>query len=231
MPAAVKSRAVSALLLVMILIPLAEARSADVPLPKTLRAPSGQNDGLLRPRPRLISRQEIFQAIQNALAQKGISARGELRPENLRIQSSVPALRGDAGLQVKKIRYDPIRRETVFELWASHEPQFLPFEVIARCDPENLGLGPILAGVPEEVDRGGGRTIGQGSPAASRPLVLAKPGKPATLIMQGQNVRITTTVVPLQPGIRGQRILVRDLTTARVMSADIVDEGLLMTSF
>ena len=49
--------------------------------------------------------------------------------------------------------------------------------------------------------------------------------------MLGQNVRITTTVVPLQPGSKGQCILVRDPATARVMTAEVVDEGLLQTSF
>jgi flagella basal body P-ring formation protein FlgA len=61
--------------------------------------------------------------------------------------------------------------------------------------------------------------------------VLAKPGTPATLVMLGQNMRITTTVDPLQPGIRGQCILVRDPATARVMTAEVVDEGLLQISF
>jgi hypothetical protein len=216
----------------MILIPLAEARSADVPLPKTLLAPPGQNEVIPRHRPRLISRQEIFQAIQNDLAQKGISARGELRPEDLRIQSSVPMLRADTGLQVKKIGYDPIRRETVFELWTSHEPQFLPFEVTTRRNPQRLGMGTTWDGKPLAAVGGVRPTISQamGWPA-SKPPVLAKPGRPATLVMLGQNVRVTTTVVPLQPGTKGQRILVRDLTTARVMSADIVDEGLLTKSF
>jgi flagella basal body P-ring formation protein FlgA len=49
--------------------------------------------------------------------------------------------------------------------------------------------------------------------------------------MLGENVRITATVIPLQPGSKGQRILVRELTTARVMNAEVVDEGLLRTSF
>ena len=69
------------------------------------------------------------------------------------------------------------------------------------------------------------------SQARSKPPVLAKPGKPATLVMLGQNVRITTTVVPLQPGTKGQCILVRESATARVMTAEVVDEGLLQTSF
>ena len=75
-------------------------------------------------------------------------------------------------------------------------------------------------------------TAGQGvSRTRIKAPVLAKPGKPATLVMLGENVRITATVIPLQPGSKGQRILVRELTTARVMNAEVVDEGLLRTSF
>ncbi|MGO8793107.1 MAG: flagella basal body P-ring formation protein FlgA [Terriglobia bacterium] len=185
--------------------------------------------------PGLLSRREIFQAIQNDLAQKGISGRGKLRPEDLRIQVSVPVLQHEMGLQVRKIGFDPIRRETVFELWASREPQYLPFEVTTRRDPQSLGLASGLARMT--VDAGEGYPAE--SPAAwqgenrarSKPPVLAKPGRPATLIMLGQNIRITTTVVPLQPGSKGQHILVRDLATARVMTAEVVDEGLLQTSF
>jgi flagella basal body P-ring formation protein FlgA len=49
--------------------------------------------------------------------------------------------------------------------------------------------------------------------------------------MLGENMRITTTVVPLQPGTKGQRILVRDPTTARIVAAEVVSEGLLQTRF
>jgi hypothetical protein len=35
----------------------------------------------------------------------------------------------------------------------------------------------------------------------------------------------------LQPGTKGQRILVRDTTTARVLNAQVEDESLLLTSF
>ena len=110
-----------------------------------------------RREPRPLSRREIFQAIQNDLAQRGISGRGELRPEDLKIQSSVPVLKVDMGLQVKRIGFDPIRRETVFELWASHEPQYLPFEVTTRRDPQSLGLTSHLAWKPGE-SGGGFRT-------------------------------------------------------------------------
>ncbi len=183
--------------------------------------------------PRLISRREIFQAIQDNLARMGVLRRAELRPEDLHIQSSVPVLKVDMGLLVKNIRFSPLRRETVFELWASQEPQYLPFEVTTRLDPRIFGLATGMG----LVEGGGGHqtespTTGQrGGSDRSKPPVLAKPGTPATLIMLGQNVRITTTVDPLQPGRKGQRILVRDTTTARVLNAEVVDDGLLQTNF
>ena len=227
-----KIRMVSAVLVTMQCMPLARARSADAPLRRALHAASAESKATPRRIPRLLSRREIFQAIQNDFARRATSARGELRPEDLKIQFSVPVLNDDVGLEVKRVGYDAIRRETVFQLWASHEPQYLPFEVTTRRNPRSLGLDQLWVGPSVEADTRGGRTVGQPvSRAASKPPVLAKPGRPATLIMLGQNMRITTTVVPLQPGTKGQRILVRDLTTARVTSAEIVDEGLLQTSF
>jgi hypothetical protein len=231
----VKNLFISACLLSVMLAALTDARAADIPVRKALTTSSQGNEVSPRRVPRVLSRREIYQAIQNDLAQMGISERGELRPADLNIQSSVPVLRDDLGLQVKRIGFDPIRRETVFELWTSHEPQYLPFEVTTRRDPQSLGLTSHLTWNPGEA--GGGFQIessatGPGvSRARSNAPVLAKPGKPATLVMLGENVRITTTVIPLQPGTKGQRILVRESTTARVMTAEVVDEGLLQTSF
>jgi len=231
----VKSLFISAYMLSVMLAPLTDARSADAPLRKSLATPAPESEVIPRRVPRPLSRREIFQAIQNDLARMGISGRGELRSGDLRIQSSLPVLKDDMGLQVRRIGFDPIRRETVFELWASHEPQYLPFEVTTRRDPQSFGLTPRpewKLGKAGGESRNGDPAIAQGvSRVRSKAPVLAKAGRPATLIMLGQNVRITTTVVPLQPGSKGQCILVRDPATARVMTAEVVDEGLLRTSF
>jgi len=235
MHAVLKSRVAFALLVLLVWASLAVARPADAPLRKALATPSEESEVIARRELRPVSRREIFQAIQNDLAQRGISDRDGLKPEDLKIQSSVPVVKVDMGLQVKTIRYSPIRRETVFELWASHVPHYLPFTVTTRRDPRSLGLASNLAWKPGESGGGfrtEGPTTGQGvSQAHSKAPVLAKPGRPATLIMLGQNVRITTTVVPLQPGTKGQCILVRDLATSRVMTAEVVDENQLRTSF
>jgi hypothetical protein len=235
MPAIRKSRIVSVLLLLLILAPLADTRPADVPLRKARAEPKPASDAIPRRQPHPLSRREIFQAIQDDLARREIPGRGELRPEDLNIQSSVPVLKVDTGLKVKRIGFDPFRRVVVFELWASQEPQFLPFEVTTRRDPRSWGLTSGSAwGLAEaggELRINSHATGQEASRARSKPPVLAKPGAPATLVMQGQNMRITTTVVPLEPGSKGQTIRVRDVVTARVMTAEVVDEGLLRTSF
>ena len=232
MPVIRKSRVVSALLLLLMFAPLADTRPADVPLRKARAEVRPASDVILPRPPHPLSRREIFQAIQDDLARREISGRRELRPEDLNIQSSVPVLKVDTGLKVKRIGFDPFRRVVVFELWASQEPQFLPFEVTTRRDPRSWGLTSGSAwGLAEAGGELGIKTGQEASRVRSKPPVLAKPGTPATLVMQGQNMRITTTVVPLEPGSKGQTIRVRDVVTARVMTAEVVDEGLLRTSF
>jgi hypothetical protein len=219
----------------MMMAPFMNLSSADVPLRKASATSSPESEAIPRHSLRLISRREIFQSIQDDLARRGISEKEKLRPEDLIIQSSVPGNTVDKGLMLKNIRYDPIRREVVFDLWDAQMPQFLPFRVTTRQNPESLGLAPYLTWKPLEAGgalRTESPTISQPQrPVPSKPVVLAKLGQPATLVMLGQNVRITITVVPLQPGVKGQSILVRDTTTQRVMTAEVVDEGLLQTRF
>lgn len=209
----------------------ANASSANVPTTKTGIVSPLSRQATTEVMPRSQSRREIYQAIQNYLQQMRTASRGNLRLEDLRIQSSVPSINEDAGLEVKKISFDPLRRAVVFELWTSREPQSLPFVVTTRRDPALWGMPQLLngnTGGAGKESNGETSNIGKAADVTSRKQpVLVKPGSPATLVMQGPNLRVTTTVVPLQPGIKGQTVMVRDPTTARVMRAEVVGEGLL----
>ncbi len=219
-------------LLGILLVLSSIAHSADAPLSKELHTTSEETQMIPRRAPQPLSRREIFRVIQTDLAQKGFSGVRALRPEDLRIQSSLPSTVEDMGLTVKSIGYDPLRRETVFELWALHAPNYLPFKVTARIDPQSLGLASVVTGTSEESPSKVRAATGRGAPSpALKPPLLARPGTPATLVLLGQNIHITTSVEPLQSGVQGQHILVRDLTTARVMSAEVVGDGLLQASF
>ena|ERR1017187_2111500 len=228
-----KSRVANVLLLLLLMLaPLMEARAADVPIGTTPAATSQGMPAIALRAVRSDSRQEIFQAIQTELDRRGISKQGELRPDDLNIQSTVPALLGDKGLQIKNIRFDPFRREIVFEIQASQASRSLPFEVTLRDKADLIsklaeGLADAGASIQTESSTAGKRA----NAAQSNPRILAKPGTPATVVMLGQNVRITITVAPLQPGVKGQAILVRDVSSLRVMTAEVVDENLLQMRF
>jgi hypothetical protein len=182
---------------------------------------------------RFLSPTEIFLAIRDDLARRGIRESGILKPRDLKVQFAPPVSGKDPGLQVRTIGFDPIRRETVFELWTSKQPRLLPFRVAARWDPRAAGLVPPYdkAITPESGTRRPAQAGPGLEPTKSRPPVLARPGRPATLVMVGHDLRITMTVMPLQPGTRGQCILVRDTLNSRVMRAEVVAEGLLRADF
>ncbi len=257
-----RSRVISSLSVLLVVISFPAARSASPALRRRPVDASRVEESNPPHTARTLTRQEIFQAISDDLARRGLRESGKLRPEDLKIQLGVTVSGRDAGLQVKGIGFDPIRRETVFELWTSKEPQLLPFHVATWWEPQALGLVigqelrpeeiSNLAGIPVETTgdangwarRGVTSTVlpwprpyksalvGQNPDTRKvRPPTLAKAGRPATLIILGHNLRITTTVIPLQPGSKGQCIRVRDTSSARVMTAEVVAEGLLQTSF
>ena len=206
------------------------ARPADAPLRPSLPSPARREEMIPRRPVRAVTRQEIFQAIQNHFAQKGIVPRDGLKPMDLKIQSALPVFEPDMGLQVKQIDYDPLRRELVFKMWASRQPRYLPFAVTSRRDPQGLGLASLLGRQGQGTASANPPTDKGNHTASSKLPILARPGSAAVLVMQGPSMRITMAVVPLQSGTKGQRILVRDPITWRVMAAQVVGEGLLQAS-
>jgi flagella basal body P-ring formation protein FlgA len=52
-------------------------------------------------------------------------------------------------------------------------------------------------------------------------------GKPAKLVVEMAALRITALVTPLQSGVKGQTIRVRNLDTQRVFEAEVVGADLL----
>jgi len=222
-----------------------------VPAP-SVGAPGGRPHGEISPA-------EVLQVIQTALREHGVANYDELRPENLRVQTTLGVAGEYAALQVVKIDYDSLRGETRFRLRASKGPRPLPFIVttdgwrplvrslVARRDlrpgetpqPQDFAVelreisrcGELANLAPKELaGQQIRRPIRQGEVVRSeflKPMTLARPGHPATLVMEGANLRIVTTVIPLQPGGKGQHIRIRGLSTGKVMTAEVVAPNLL----
>jgi hypothetical protein len=56
----------------------------------------------------------------------------------------------------------------------------------------------------------------------SDPLLVARTGETVQLVLQGRNLRITTTAVPLDVGRKGQKIRVRTVLTGKILVATVV---------
>jgi len=183
---------------------------------------------------RTLSRAEILQVIRDHLTRQGMPAAANLTTGDLRIQLAVqlPENAGDADVRVKRMVLDPLRRETRFDLWTPQEPGRPPFEVATTWDSSRLETESSRASgeIPTAW-----RALAQTAPgtikANVRQKALVRLGHPATLVMIGNNTRITMIVVPLEAGSEGQQIRVRNPANAQVLTAEVVAEGLVRSSF
>jgi hypothetical protein len=177
----------------------------------------------------------------------------------LNLQAPVFVTKTDPGLEVKRVEADRVQRKIRFLLWTSKEPQVLPFYVtvveLNRMAAWGSGYGeqdadsPIFAHFRVEPWRtwgdlmkspgwrGEGSTLvtahqkGSTRPGMASPMVLVAAGKPAKLVVETATLRLTVPVTPLESGVKGQLIRVRNLDTQRVLEAEVVGEGLLEAEF
>jgi hypothetical protein len=173
----------------------------------------------------------------------------------LNLQAPVFVTKPDPGLVVKHVEPDRVKRKTRFLLWTSKEPQVLPFYVTIKGLPgtetwasshnEQSGEGPTSTDSHFERRKTGGDLTGspglrggsmprvtahkEGSTqqAMSSPLVLVAAGKPAKLVVETATLRMTALVTPLESGVKGQIIHVRNQDTHRVLQAEVVGIDLL----
>ncbi|MGH9352552.1 MAG: flagellar basal body P-ring formation chaperone FlgA [Terriglobia bacterium] len=78
---------------------------------------------------RMIARQEVASAIQQALGSGKDGSKDALDLDGLELAAPIYVTDSDPGLRVIRIESDPARHETRFRLWTSKEPGNLPFSV------------------------------------------------------------------------------------------------------
>jgi len=179
--------------------------------------------------------------------------------DSLDLQAPVFVTRSDPGLKVKRVETDRVRGKIRFLLWASQEPSVLPFYVTvgklsewtawASQHNQQTSGGPGSADSHGAPRKNGGDfadspAVFSGSwvpvaaqkgestrQATSPPIVLVAAGKPAKLVVETATLRMTAVVTPLEPGVKGQVIRVKNLDTQRVFKAEVVGAGLLRAAF
>jgi hypothetical protein len=200
---------------------------------------------------RRLAAAEILTAIETFMEGEGLNGPAV----GLNLQAPVFVTKPDPGLEVRRVESDRVQRKTRILLWTSKEPQVLPFYVTVEELPETAawassyheqtGDGSIplvshferrqtvgdvsdsprllIGSSPRVTAHKGGST----QQAMSSPIVLVAAGKPAKLVVETATLRMTALVTPLQSGIKGQRIRVRNVDTQRVLEAEVVGAGLL----
>jgi hypothetical protein len=182
---------------------------------------------VVRPRARAITPQEIRATIERALAARGLATEAHAIGERLTFGVPVFVTRDDAALEVTDVRCEPSSNKTLFRLRAAGDPQTLPFFVMAEGCAEALTKpfpGPRSA-MPIARSMSHFRRAQRRPRAQNRP-VLAEPGKPAKLVVEGEGFRISTRVMPLERGAEGQQIRVRALDSRRVMKVRVIGPAL-----
>jgi hypothetical protein len=180
------------------------------------------------------ARGQILTAIKGGLVRRMVTNGSSLRADDLKIQTLFGPGATDATIELDSLKYDPLRKETLFWLTRPSAPRGLPLLVMAKWRPaSSTGYaasgeqGSQASSASKEPSRtnpldGPGR---RRTNRVGRPLVF--PGYTLLMVSQGQNYRTVRTVVPLERGYQGQLIRVKDPLTRQVLEAEVLQAGLL----
>jgi flagella basal body P-ring formation protein FlgA len=208
---------------------------------------------------RVLTRQEVIQAIKQATGQQGADFSEGLDLQDIHFSTLVYVTQAHPGLKVIRIQSDPLRDETRFRLWTSKEPGTLPFEVsvpgavklpilvsrhplapgeVVSANDFEVVMKPeggIISGKrPSATDLAGFETrapLRAGQAVARTEFgmpVLVRPGVLASLIVQGGDFSIKIVVTPLEQGVLGQEIRVRNRETRAVLEATVIGRDRLL---
>jgi hypothetical protein len=217
-----------------------EIENALLDQPQILAGITVPADVIVRRTYRQLSRKEVTAAINAALGRENT-----VDAAALSLQLSPLVTCEDPGLEVTGIEFDALHRVTRFRLWTAKEPENLPFSVTV---PGRL-MGAKTSKTPETTEaraaiHSGGQAAAPVRSEIVSPVVdngavksppkgsemLVKAGVATQLVIEGADYRLTSTVIPLEPGALGQEIRVRDPLTHKLSSAQVAGPGLLKGS-
>jgi hypothetical protein len=169
---------------------------------------------------RLISRDEVFAAIQAASAKNPAADFPYLQPQDISFEAEVRVPPGDAGLEVTQIKSDPFVGRARVRLWPRSARGVLPFYVSVRVRGDaSESSAPLATHFVPASSRATENSI-------SSP-VLVSPNRPARLRLHSANLDMLLDVRPLESGRLGDVVRVRLLGTGRTVRAAVASEAYL----
>jgi hypothetical protein len=164
---------------------------------------------------RVLSREEIFAAIEAALTKGGTGEPPEFLREDLVYPSAIAVPNNDARLEVTQIRFDRALGRARFRLRPLAAPAALPFYVTARCPPRTSAKALAEFKKFEAIAPSSSRS-------APRASVLVDPREPARLHLHSPDADMLLSVRPLERGHLGETIRVRLRSSGKTLQARVV---------
>ena len=154
-------------------------------------------------------------AVVRKMVVDALRARG-LQRDEMPTELNLELVPEHVSLRVEDVFWDSIRRVVQIRMACEQSAMCLPFLINARVSQANESA------VRDKLSRGMAPAVGR----SQRAKTLVQNGKPATLFVQNQGLRITTPVVCLQRGTEGQWVRVRIAKSKSIVLAQVVGAGL-----
>ncbi len=173
---------------------------------------------------RPLTREEIFAAIQTALAKRHTAGLPEFGPQDLVYDAAITVPNGDVRLDVTQISFDQAIGCALFRLRPRAVPSAPQFYVTARFAPgaSAITVPRLHKSVPlsdSQILEGPGATI------------LVDPRQSARLHLHSQDADMLLAVSPLQRGHLGETIRVRLRASGKTLQARVVGNNSLDAVF
>jgi hypothetical protein len=204
---------------------------------------------LVRRAGRLITKEEVMEAIHTTLRRNEMFATVEITPEAVRFPADVLVSTANADLRVTRVDMDRTLHMMKFWLVSGADTAILPFMVMARPTGGTSELAKMLGlpsihetGTPAKSDSSAATQIRarmenglsdlNPERQPERAVTYVDAGKLARLhLISGTGTQIFLTVTALERGAIGQRIRVKIQTTGKVLDAQVVGRGQLEAEY
>ena len=173
---------------------------------------------------RALTREEIFAAIQTALAKRHTLELPEFRAQDLLYDAAITVPYGDVRLEVTQISFDEAIGCARFRLRPQAVPGALPFYVTARPVP------PISAQALQSVKKFQPFAASRNLPGSAA-AILVDPRQSARLHLHSQDSDMLLAVRPLERGHLGETIRVRLRASGKTLQARVVGNNSLDAVF
>jgi hypothetical protein len=173
---------------------------------------------------RLLTREEVFAALEAALAKNSFAGLSSLRRDDISMAADVFVPPGDARLEVTQISFDQFLGRARIRIWPRSAPGVLPFYVTARVP--SASMLSASSGRRLSVSN-----VGPAHGDAAYAPFLVQAGRFARLHLHSANSDMLLQVIPLQRGRLGDLIRVRLPGTGRALQARVAGLAYLDATF